>query len=136
MVMRNTLPTIDNLIQRGLYLVNRCVLCCCQNESLGHLFFQCSYAAQVWSSIASWLQVCSFTSLEMVINWFMSCVSGKGMASNRKRIGLLATLYYIWKERNGRIFNGLHHPADCIILLITFALKLSLWFVIELLRGF
>ncbi|XP_074289043.1 uncharacterized protein LOC141614184 [Silene latifolia] len=118
--MRNKLPTVDNLIQRGLYLVNRCVLCCCQNESLGHLFFQCSFAAQVWSSIASWLQVCSFTSLELVISWFMSCVPGKGMASSRKRIGLLATLYYIWKERNGRIFKGLHHTADFLCTQIKF----------------
>ncbi|XP_074302657.1 uncharacterized protein LOC141634341 [Silene latifolia] len=120
MVMENKLPTVDNLIQRGLHLVNRCVLCCCQNESLEHLYFQCPFSTQVWLSIASWLQVCSSTSLELVISWFLSCIPGKGLSNSRKRVGLMATLYYIWRERNGRIFNGMHHTTDFLCTQIKF----------------
>ncbi|XP_074290752.1 uncharacterized protein LOC141617454 [Silene latifolia] len=41
MALPNRLPTIDNLVQRGLHLLNRCVLCCNQGEDLEHLFFSC-----------------------------------------------------------------------------------------------
>ncbi|XP_074283198.1 uncharacterized protein LOC141607746 [Silene latifolia] len=70
LVMVNKLPTIDNLVLRGIHLVNRCVLCCQYSEDIQHLFFLCPYSAKVWTTMAAWLQTTSSTSLAHVTIWF------------------------------------------------------------------
>ncbi|XP_074319406.1 uncharacterized protein LOC141656420 [Silene latifolia] len=47
LALENKLPTIDNLIHRGLFLVRGCVLCCTHSENLKHLFFQCPFSSLV-----------------------------------------------------------------------------------------
>ncbi|XP_074298710.1 uncharacterized protein LOC141629635 [Silene latifolia] len=104
LVMDNKLPTVDNLVHRGLHMVNRCVLCCTQEENAMHLFFHCSYSQAVWAQIAEWLGVCSSADLQTVLSWFQSHVRGTLGRARKMRAGLLASLYFLWKERNARIF--------------------------------
>ena len=40
--------TFDNLMLRGLSLVYRCCTCCCNEESVDHLFLQCPVAHSLW----------------------------------------------------------------------------------------
>lgn len=36
-IVRDEILTIDNLVKRGQFLVNRCCLCCCDGESVDYL---------------------------------------------------------------------------------------------------
>ncbi|XP_074299475.1 uncharacterized protein LOC141630585 [Silene latifolia] len=51
LAMQRKLATIDQLNSRGLYLVNRCILCKAAVETHQHFFFQCPYDAAAWQSI-------------------------------------------------------------------------------------
>ncbi|XP_074306334.1 uncharacterized protein LOC141641575 [Silene latifolia] len=102
LLMHNTLPTIDKLVSRGIVMVNRCALCQCQAEDLHHIFFSCGYSTEVLSDIANWLSISVGSSeLQEVIQTFISL----GL-SKKQRAGFMAMVYYIWKERNDRIFKG------------------------------
>ena len=41
--------TLDNLMLRGRPLVNRCCMCCCNEESVDHLLLFCSIAHSLWT---------------------------------------------------------------------------------------
>ncbi|XP_074309195.1 uncharacterized protein LOC141643784 [Silene latifolia] len=118
--VKDCLPTIDRLIGRGLYLVNRCSLCECASENVSHLFFACSYAQTVWSSLLDWIHVTySPTDLPGAFSWILLTQS-----LDKRHIRsclLLATVYYLWQERNRRIFAGLQRPPEVLGHLIRFA---------------
>ena len=44
LVGQSKLATIDNIVRRGIILINRCPLCEKDNETHSHLFFCCSYS--------------------------------------------------------------------------------------------
>ncbi|XP_074299152.1 uncharacterized protein LOC141630190 [Silene latifolia] len=121
LVMVNKLPTIDNLVLRGIHLVNRCVLCCQHSEDIQHLFFLCPYSAQVWTTVAAWLHTTSSTSLVQVTSWFQDHIRGRSFLTGRQRAGLMATIYFLWKERNSRIFRGVLSDPEALCFQIKFA---------------
>lgn len=45
---RNRMHTRDRLLSWGLQVPSTCLLCTVHNESRQHLFFDCSYAAEIW----------------------------------------------------------------------------------------
>ncbi|XP_074298423.1 uncharacterized protein LOC141629299 [Silene latifolia] len=51
------LATSDNIIRKGLILVNRCSLCKNHYETHPHLFFQCSYSKQLWEALLGWMSI-------------------------------------------------------------------------------
>ncbi|XP_074299271.1 uncharacterized protein LOC141630334 [Silene latifolia] len=96
LLLHITLPTIDKLVSRGIVMVNRC------SEDLHHIFFSCGYSTKVLSVIANWLSISvSSTELQEVIQTFLSL-----SLSKKQRAEFMAMVYYIWKERNDRIFKG------------------------------
>ena len=40
--------TLDNLMLQGRPLANRCCMCCCNEETVDHLFIFCSLAHSMW----------------------------------------------------------------------------------------
>ncbi|XP_074320567.1 uncharacterized protein LOC141657286 [Silene latifolia] len=54
MVMHNGLPTMDNLMRRGMPFVNRCALCECKSEDVQHLFFDCEFSRQILNIIGDY----------------------------------------------------------------------------------
>ena len=40
--------TLDNLMLRGRILVNRCCMCCCNEEFVDHLLISYSVANSMW----------------------------------------------------------------------------------------
>ena len=73
-------------------------------ESRDHLFFECSYSKEVWRSV---LQLCGLTRRilrwEEEIEWASQKFKGKSLISNILRLAWNASIYHIWKERNGRM---------------------------------
>ncbi|KAK9681812.1 hypothetical protein RND81_10G029600 [Saponaria officinalis] len=101
------LPTVDSLRHRGLHLVNRCCLCKLNGESHRHLFFKCPYSKQVWISLTGWMRL-SNRSCDLIneLNW----MSKRGYKAHWKthwfRACVAAAVYFIWIERNARIFKS------------------------------
>ena len=50
-VARNGILTIDNLVKKGKFLVNKCCLCFCDEETVDHLFLHCKFSHALWSAI-------------------------------------------------------------------------------------
>jgi hypothetical protein len=53
-LIRNRLPTTDNLLRRGVHVdggVNFCVHCLSREENVSHLFLHCDFASGVWLAI-------------------------------------------------------------------------------------
>ncbi|XP_074288984.1 uncharacterized protein LOC141614129 [Silene latifolia] len=123
LVFQNGLPTVDRLVSRGIYLVNRCALCECCSEDLMHLFFACTYSRTVLMDIANWAHFSvTFVLLEAVLQDFIST-----RRSGKQRASLLALLYFLWKERNNRIFRGIQSSPETLCIVIKKVLNLRLY---------
>lgn len=53
----NKIPTINNLIRRGLILLNWCCLCKGDGESIGHTFLHFPWSATFWNHFISKFRV-------------------------------------------------------------------------------
>ncbi|CAN1255260.1 hypothetical protein LINPERPRIM_LOCUS8923 [Linum perenne] len=105
MVWHGRIASIDNQ-RRGMVLTNWCVLCERDLESVDHLFVHCSFASTVWSELSSKLFL-NGPRNDKVRDWIgawkgMNCISRYAVAS---KIILHGFLWFIWLERNARIFT-------------------------------
>ncbi|XP_022042045.1 uncharacterized protein LOC110944706 [Helianthus annuus] len=112
LVFRNKLKTQDRLaVWEAGSATNLNLMCCplCQydRDSRDHLFFQCVFADQVWRKVKS------MVNLESVDNTWQSLMVWVDQHSNSKKVDdivcklvVAATSYYIWQERNSRLFSS------------------------------
>ncbi|CAN1266289.1 Putative ribonuclease H protein At1g65750 [Linum perenne] len=120
---RNRIATTDNLQRRGLALPNRCSLCEKDAESVDHIFIHCHFASQVWYRLSSTLSLngplpSSFKGL--LLMWKdMNCVS---RFSEARKILLHGYIWYIWLERNERIFRDSHRSVQQVFIRIWLAI--------------
>ncbi|KAJ9536667.1 LOW QUALITY PROTEIN: hypothetical protein OSB04_un000140 [Centaurea solstitialis] len=101
----NRLPTQDRLVLWKHEPPDwKCSLCGLCLDSHQHLFFECSYAATVWSQITNaigWLDAPG------TWNEIMGALIGPSPPKKFIcKIALAASVYMIWKERNRRIFTS------------------------------
>ncbi|KAI5639961.1 hypothetical protein M9H77_00287 [Catharanthus roseus] len=110
----NRLPTKDKL--PFLEVDQQCALCKRQLETANHLFFECSFAAQVWMDIKQWagLRRCMAT-IKSSLRWILRENGGTSWKSNMRKLCLAATIYYIWKARNQAVFEQLVMDSQPII---------------------
>ncbi|XP_074271188.1 uncharacterized protein LOC141595114 [Silene latifolia] len=119
MVAQQALSTVDNLKTRGFHMANRCCLCQHQEETHVHLFFNCSYTNQVWSSILQWMKISRPSkNLKQELSYFD--VGGTKWRMYWFHISLAATVYQVCLGRNRHIFRGECKRLDAIINKIKF----------------
>lgn len=102
-----------------------CVFCKKQPDSHDHLFFKCDYSAQVWKSL------CSYANLrENVIVWSEVVTMLEPIAKKNTiwsivgRLVLGAVVYYVWQERNNRVFKrGARNCKQLIQVILIRAVK-------------
>ncbi|XP_020257365.1 uncharacterized protein LOC109833912 [Asparagus officinalis] len=117
LVFQDRLLTKDRLYRRGIINSNLCSLCdgAC-SESRNHLFFECAFSCEVWNSIMDWMdfnwRACHW---HHVLEWFTVRQRGKGLKQLLKNLALTATIYYIWRERNVRIFQQKYRSTTQLI---------------------
>ncbi|GJX42952.1 reverse transcriptase domain, reverse transcriptase zinc-binding domain protein [Tanacetum coccineum] len=113
-------PSIDlNLL--------RCPLCDLVPDSHDHLFFECAFSSQVWSKVRVLCSMDSILPRLIDIITFISPISkGKTAVSNLSRLVLAATSYYIWLEKNGRLFKKKTSSSDQIVQVILSMVRLKL----------
>uniref|UniRef100_A0A251S8W3 Putative reverse transcriptase zinc-binding domain-containing protein n=1 Tax=Helianthus annuus TaxID=4232 RepID=A0A251S8W3_HELAN len=104
-----------------------CSLCTRGPDSHEHLFFECYYATQVWNGVKH------RAGMETVANnWALildHLVLHATSSSATRVIGKLvigAAAYFVWQERNQRLFSGRKWGADQLIDLILTTVRLKL----------
>ncbi|XP_074290835.1 uncharacterized protein LOC141617542 [Silene latifolia] len=122
---QNKLPTLDNLIRRGLYLANQCGLCEKANEDVKHLFFTCAYSAQVWTQVGNWSAPLP---LPRLLDWYMHYNKGKARGKNLRRVSLVTAIYMIWKERNARIFKDVKTSPQSLSIKLKYAIANRMYY--------
>ncbi|KAJ9536687.1 hypothetical protein OSB04_un000160 [Centaurea solstitialis] len=103
------LPTQDRLILWKQEPPDwKCSLCGVCLDSHQHLFFECSYASSVWLQVRN-----AIGWLDAPLGWegMMGILSGQAQPKKfMHKIGLAASVYMIWKERNKRLFTKERRP--------------------------
>ncbi|CAA7061143.1 unnamed protein product [Microthlaspi erraticum] len=109
-IARDRLPTRDRLISWGLDVPPVCLLCSTVPESRSHLFFNCPFAAQVWTSFFVTSNILPPNDLDSIQLWV-------GSASSNAKVTIIckllvqATIYDIWTERNSCLHRAVIKPA-------------------------
>ncbi|XP_022030828.1 uncharacterized protein LOC110931754 [Helianthus annuus] len=118
LVIRKKLLTQDKLLRweqtrRKSMNMMCCVLCYNNLDSHEHLFFSCKYSSQVWCQVRSHADMSSIQP-----DW-NDIFSDLNQRRNMKLVGnivacltVAAATYYIWRERNRRIFQDNARPPD------------------------
>ncbi|XP_074301604.1 uncharacterized protein LOC141633006 [Silene latifolia] len=123
MVMNDGLPTVDKLISRGMCFINRCALCERSCEDIPHLFFNCEFSKQVLTTDAS--------RVLMPLDSFSLDSIMQAILPTRRNVkfytSLLATIYYLWKERNDMIFKGSKSTVEALTIVIRKVVTLRLY---------
>ncbi|GKB88673.1 homeodomain-like protein [Tanacetum coccineum] len=132
LVLRGSLRTQDKLRQwdvgesTDLSLL-RCPLCNLIPDSHEHLFFACSFSSQVWRYVRSMADMDLLPpTLHQIVTHLAPMAKHRTARNVIGRLLLAASAYFIWIERNNRLFkNSRKTPEeirDCIM--VTVRLKL------------
>ena len=101
------LHTMDRLQRHGVIASPECVLCGSAAETHDHLFFDCSFSSTVWRDItAKTLMTWPPFSWGSLIQWaslHLRC--RRDFRQVLARLVLSATVYFLWYERNNRVFH-------------------------------
>ncbi|GJU13779.1 putative reverse transcriptase domain, reverse transcriptase zinc-binding domain protein [Tanacetum coccineum] len=132
LVMRKSLKTQDNIrpwdVGPDVDISRlRCPLCNLHPDSHDHLFFECSFSSQVWRHVRH------LADMDVVPSTAQDIVSHLLPLSNKRtaksiigRLVLAASAYFVWIERNNRLFKKIKRPPEEIrdLIMVTVRLKL------------
>ena len=111
--------TIDHLIKKCQFLVNRCCLCCCDGESVDHLLLHCKFSHALWCEVfvvfgIQWVMPRSVKSFFFIWrNWF-----GKHLSIIWNMVPA-CLMWLVWQERNARIFEDKARTLEHLICLLS-----------------
>ncbi|GJV21102.1 RNA-directed DNA polymerase, eukaryota, reverse transcriptase zinc-binding domain protein [Tanacetum coccineum] len=86
--------------------VLKCALCNKCRDSHNHLFFTCEFSNGIWNELIRMLNVRLSGCWDQIINEFKTLPSNKNIWSIVRRLVCGAVVYYIWQERNNRLFKN------------------------------
>ena len=114
---RGRLSTMDRPMLGTTTGSRTCILCGSEDESHNHLFFQCTYTGFFWNRLTSFAQQqWPEVNWENVLQW-----AGKKFIKKKRFNCLLAkhmlatAIYFIWIERNHRIFQRQNKPVGVLV---------------------
>ena len=104
------LPTLDNLIKRGVALngsPNICYFCRSHEETVPHLFFGCILSYYVWQASLKWLGVSSTLPVSRASHFLLfESWGGSKVKDKVWRSFWLACTWNIWLHKNALAFRG------------------------------
>ncbi|GJZ26001.1 putative RNA-directed DNA polymerase [Tanacetum coccineum] len=132
LVMRRSLKTQDKLrpwdVGPSIDLNTlRCVFCQHHMDSHEHLFFECSYASKVWNLVRIYAEMDTVRPLLYEITgWFQTMAHKRTVHVIVGKLIFAAASYFIWCERNNRLFKGTRRSPEEIrdLIIVTVRLKL------------
>ncbi|XP_071689125.1 uncharacterized protein [Rutidosis leptorrhynchoides] len=83
-----------------------CPLCDKVKDSIHHLFFQCEYSAQIWKMVKSKVIFRGLPNrLDAIVGKLAQYPFTNTIWNFINRSILAASVYYVWHERNSRLFK-------------------------------
>ncbi|KAG9130527.1 hypothetical protein Leryth_027145 [Lithospermum erythrorhizon] len=105
MLYSGGLCTRDRLINWGMIDSNECVFCG-EPETAEHLFFECRYSACIWRHVLQ-----RMNKYRAVKGWSFE---SQWYSTEFKALG--CAVYFIWWERNARIFAQQTRTSDQVMM--------------------
>ncbi|XP_058202835.1 uncharacterized protein LOC131317295 [Rhododendron vialii] len=97
---------MDRFGRWGMGTTVGCSLCLNGVETHEHLFFSCPYSKEVWQVVLSKNHITrSVLGLSGEIDWVCFRMSGASLRCRVYKLSLAAPIYWIWRERNNRVFQ-------------------------------
>jgi hypothetical protein len=108
-LLRNRLPTTDNLIKRKVLQLNStsCSGGCGSQEDIDHLFLTCEFYGKIWYEIYNWLGLFSVKPAH-IHNHIIQFPSLGGFSKHTCStfyLIWLSTVWIVWRDRNARVFQ-------------------------------
>ncbi|GKB79519.1 retrovirus-related pol polyprotein from transposon TNT 1-94 [Tanacetum coccineum] len=129
LVIRRRLKTQDNLRPWDAAGLNTmvCTLCETQPDSHTHLFFECVFSQQVWHHLKGLAGLPNASdSIDAIINDIKPFAARRTSRSIIAKLVVAATTYFIWQERNGRLFKNSKRTVSQVIECIMNSVRLKL----------
>ncbi|GJR85933.1 reverse transcriptase domain, reverse transcriptase zinc-binding domain protein [Tanacetum coccineum] len=129
LVLRRSLKTQDQLrpwdATSVIFVV--CPLCETQPDSHDHLFFECVYSQQVWHGLKALAGLPnSSDAMDEVVSDILPFVTRRTSKSIIAKLVVAATWYFIWQERNGRLFKNSKRMVNQVVECIMHTVRLKL----------
>lgn len=116
LALHKRLPTKDRLIRWGINCAAVCPLCMNVDESLDHLFFQCSFSAEVWHRVMQWIGIQSLVcSFDQEVSHMARIARKKGDHAKLTVMAFTEIIYALWCQRNSRIFGSIVKQVNVIV---------------------
>ncbi|GKG12120.1 hypothetical protein Tco_0346357, partial [Tanacetum coccineum] len=123
--MKERLSTQDRVMAWGNKKDLLCPLCNVIHDSHSHIFFLYEYSKKVWGKVVGKINLKKTDyKWEEIISEIGGKKNGNNIWSVVRRLSLAAVVYYIWQERNQRIFRGDKRDADVLLDIINDTIKL------------
>ncbi|GJR07706.1 putative RNA-directed DNA polymerase [Tanacetum coccineum] len=104
-----------------------CPLCEVQPDSHDHLFFGCRFSSWVWDNLKPLLCIPNVPSaLDDIVAFLIPVAKMKSIRSVVCKLVFSAACYFLWQERNYRIFKKKKRSKDKILELIKSNVRLKL----------
>ncbi|XP_022042093.1 uncharacterized protein LOC110944752 [Helianthus annuus] len=104
-----------------------CPLCSYDHDSRDHLFFQCAYAAEVWKTVRDWVDMGNVNNTwDSVMGWLVNSANTRHLGGVVCKILVGAVTYYIWQERNNRLFSRLQRSPAILSQVIFNSVRLKI----------
>ncbi|PKU72054.1 tRNA pseudouridine38/39 synthase [Dendrobium catenatum] len=101
------LKTADALRIRNIMVPTLCCLCQNGDETLSHLFFECSYSFSILTALIKGMATFLLRpNILQIYDWLNGSFNGNVDVLNFYKLVLSAIIYFLWKERNNRIFGN------------------------------
>ncbi|KAJ0887261.1 putative reverse transcriptase zinc-binding domain-containing protein [Helianthus annuus] len=132
LVFKNKLKTQDRLAaweagsETNLRLMC-CPLCRYNRDSRDHLFFQCSFASTIWSTVKIMADLDGVNDAwSSIITWMEQYAKSKKLVHVICKFLIAASSYFIWQERNNRLFSQNYRTPEQVAQLIMHTVRLKL----------
>ncbi|KAK1413815.1 hypothetical protein QVD17_29551 [Tagetes erecta] len=113
LAIRQRLLTQDRLMRWDSSKSLICSLCKAQPDSHEHLFFKCDFSVQVWNKLKDIAKLQDYpNALEDCVKKLERTNVPKRFQSILQRLMLAAMTYFIWQERNLRLFQQRHRTDE------------------------
>nr|XP_043630407.1 uncharacterized protein LOC122601732 [Erigeron canadensis] len=97
----------------------QCGFCKDGKESHEHLFFECKFTQQIWSNLrtVSW-RLGDENSIQELLQVISSFKGQNNIGNVVNKLLFAAAVYYVWQERNNRIFQRKERTEEAVCNLI------------------
>ncbi|XP_071714705.1 uncharacterized protein [Rutidosis leptorrhynchoides] len=127
LALKNRLTTQDRLQVWYPNQTYKCLLCSGCRDSIDHLFFQSGYALNVWRKLKLMLLYRGLPNkFHEVVSRLMIFPSSKKIWNVVNRLIVAVLVYFVWQERNLRLFKNRKRNEEDICKMVVDYMKLNM----------